>query len=111
MPPRMPPAWFVFFAICPFFHIKGIVIFRSGSGGYAASVPDFHGFYGAHGHDGFCQTGVQLIKNRFADSCRNAVYHAFHHASCRIVVLHAFLQIGFRLCGAFRIGHACGRLA
>lgn len=70
---------------------KGVIVFRTGSSGNRYAVADFHCFYSTDGHDRFCQTGIQLFKNRIADSSRKSINDAFDDTSAGVFfIIHSF---------------------
>lgn len=58
------------FADISILHIERVIIFAAGGRRGTEAVADLHALYRADGHDSLRQESVQLVKDRFAETCQ-----------------------------------------
>ena len=80
----------------PVLRIERIIIITSCCAGGTESVSNLHTLDRSDGHYGFGKVRIQFIEYGFSNPGRHAVDDAFDDAAQRVLVFHAFFQMGRR---------------
>ena len=63
---------------------KSIIVLRTFASRHGDAISYFHGLDRTNRHQRFREAGIQFVKDRFSDSCRNSRNTTLHNATCGI---------------------------